>query len=935
MKLKLKSFDLIISLCVSFIWMVQAGFAVETREDLSESNQAIAIVLPESDADEEKASSTKDPTENIDDKDIFLLQDFEVSAEQDRGYYSANSLGGTRTNQLIKDTPMTISVINQELLSDMNLTEIDSLTDVVASAQTESATWSNRLVRFRGLLTRFQLFEFMPRQGPQNSYNIERVEVIRGANSLIYGQAAPGGKANYIGKKALFSNDFSKFEVEVGTNELFRAMLDSNLQVNDQWAVRLMATHQEKEFSQDYKSNHLDGFTAAVNFRPSTRTSFNLHAEYFDEVRLNPLGTFKDQTGPFGLTGILQGLPVTPDIVEYLSPASLQYMIDYNDGSLKSSNGYTPQLDINSADDLRNFYGAVTKNNSGTLNGPDQHQLREGFFFIGDVSHQFSENLSAKFAYAQENIEGENRMRRDTGNIYLSGAAKSLLQDPAQEPNKGNPSMPSPFLKPYWDLVHETDDTIAIRTTVSWKKEILGSKQQFLFGVDYDERSSTVESYREVWGDTVIDSDGTWPGRGIARDYVLLNDFAEGNWSGYNYDFVTHNSGNFNPDAITQGTDPSFLAPRLTRKGKVRTKALWVAAQGRYMNDRLHTLFGARIDDINLSNKTRNLQFGSSSEIEADFTEVSPSLGALFRLNQNLGIFVNYAESIESPTGWKLNPLGDTVPPELGRGIESGFKFEFLNGKISGQAIAFMIKKKNDSLSGLTDGQLARLYTINEYPNLYNTADEIKPYGRNVAGVETQSQGAELDLYYNPNKNLSFYLGYAYADAFYKDSPIDEPTGEKIVQEGQPVPGTALHSANLTTRYTFTDGKLKGWYLGSNIKYRSEAFYNRLFADVGSDGGVGVGNKDGVPDYVPIIDSTGKPVNGGNPVGYDLWLADNIETTAFLGWRGQFNKGRNNPKYNFQLSLANVFDARDLVVAGNNARYTDGRRISIKASIQF
>lgn len=55
----------------------------------------------------------------------------------------------------------------------------------------------------------------------------------------------------------------------------------------------------------------------------------------------------------------------------------------------------------------------------------------------------------------------------------------------------------------------------------------------------------------------------------------------------------------------------------------------------------------------------------------------------------------------------------------------------------------------------------------------------------------------------------------------------------------------------------------------------------------------------------------------------------------FVGWRGQLKKGRGNPKYSFQLTAANLFDARDLVATGNNARYTDGRRLSLKASIQF
>ena len=932
--------------------LLLCGLAAETPEESAEGNQAVNFVLPESEAAKEKAAKENGKTESVDGEEIFLLQDFEVSAEQDRGYYSANSLGGTRTNQLIKDTPMTISVVNQELLGDMNLTEIDSLADVVASAQSEGESFSNRLIRFRGLLTRFQLFEFMPRQGPQNSYNVERVEVIRGANSLVYGQAAPGGKANFIGKKALFSNDFNKFEAEGGTNELYRAAVDRNLQINDQWAVRLMATHQQKEFSQDYKSNRFDGVTTSVNFRPSTRTSFNLHAEYFDENRNNPKGVYQDRTGDYGLTGIFQGLPVAPDIVDYLSAEAMQYMIDYNDGTLQSPNGLTPQLDINSADDLRNFYSGISKDNTGTISGPDQRQLRKGFFFIGDISHQFSDNLSAKFAYAHENLDGDNRIRASANDIYLSARNKGNLRDPNQEPNDIDPDdpaddgeMPSPYMTPFWQTSYTTDNTNAIRTTVSWKKEILGSEQQFLFGLDFDGRDSTDRQYQEVWDGTVINLDGTWSGSARAKDYVLLKDLLDSGWSGYYYDLLTHISHNFNPNAnMGAGRNPisgrdgdtSFFALQRTRESDVQTQAFWLAAQGRYLNGRLNTLFGARIDDINLSATTKNWQGGALSEINEDYTEVSPSLGVLFWLNEHLGVFANYAESIESPNGWSLDPVGDSVPPELGRGMECGIKFEFLDGKISGQLIGYRILKKNDILNKLTNAQLERLYPEDKYDYLYDEDGVFSPLGRNVPGLETQSQGVELDFYYNPTKNLSLFLGYAYVDAVFKDSPKDEKTGEPVVDEGERVRGTAHHSANFTSRYTFTDGKLKGWYLGSNIKYRSQSYYSRLYADIGSDGnGVGDDHKDGVPDQTPIVDDNGDPYPGGDPVSFNLWLSDNLEVGAFAGWRGQFKKGRGNPKYSFQLSVANAFDARDLIATGNNARYTDGRRISIKASIQF
>ena len=104
-------------------------------------------------------------------------------------------------------------------------------------------------------------------------------------------------------------------------------------------------------------------------------------------------------------------------------------------------------------------------------------------------------------------------------------------------------------------------------------------------------------------------------------------------------------------------------------------------------------------------------------------------------------------------------------------------KFEFLEGRLSGQVSLFDITKENDMLSTLGTPQLERLYPVADYPLLYDDLDGtgFSPSGRKVAGIDTQSRGVELDLYYNPSKELSLFLGYAYSDAeTFTNSPVIE-----------------------------------------------------------------------------------------------------------------------------------------------------------------
>ena len=123
--------------------------------------------------------------------EFYILPDFVVTDDEDKGYYSANTLAGTRTNELTKNIPMTISTINAEMLEDFKMKTLEDLGNFVPSIEAEGNVYNNNEISFRGLLTRSQLYEFMPRYSPLDWYNVGRSDIIRGANSLIYGQADP------------------------------------------------------------------------------------------------------------------------------------------------------------------------------------------------------------------------------------------------------------------------------------------------------------------------------------------------------------------------------------------------------------------------------------------------------------------------------------------------------------------------------------------------------------------------------------------------------------------------------------------------------------------------------------------------------------------------------------------------------------------------
>ena len=223
----------------------------------------------------------------------YDLPDFEVTTDKDRSYYSAHTLSATRTNALIKETPATITVINKELIEDLNIGSIGDIDQAIASAVKEEDPTSDNALRFRGFQTTFQLFEFMPRQTPLNFYNVERTDVIRGSNSLIFGQSAPGGKVNLNAKKPRFNKNSERFGVLFGNKGREEYSYDMNTVHSNKFATRFMATSTKRDYLQLHRYNEYKGATLELSYRPSSQTQYRLHLERINSNRHFASGTYK------------------------------------------------------------------------------------------------------------------------------------------------------------------------------------------------------------------------------------------------------------------------------------------------------------------------------------------------------------------------------------------------------------------------------------------------------------------------------------------------------------------------------------------------------------------------------------------------------------------------------------------------------------------
>ncbi len=126
---------------------------------------------------------------------------------------TTHASGATKTDTAVAETPKSISVIAREELDARGVTNLNEAVRYVAGIALESGGIDNRVDDFRirgfdaGSWSNNVTIDGMRApQGSQwnrtmvDSWNLERVEVLKGPSAVMYGQVAPGGLVNQVSK---------------------------------------------------------------------------------------------------------------------------------------------------------------------------------------------------------------------------------------------------------------------------------------------------------------------------------------------------------------------------------------------------------------------------------------------------------------------------------------------------------------------------------------------------------------------------------------------------------------------------------------------------------------------------------------------------------------------------------------------------------------
>ncbi|WP_335113824.1 TonB-dependent siderophore receptor [Nostoc sp.] len=211
-----------------------------------------------------------------------------VTGEQD-GYSVPDATTATKTDTPLRDIPQSIQVVPQQVLRDQQVTRLNDalrnvpgVTTVFGSpGNSEESSFTIRGFEFANPL-RNGLADPLGGRSLELS-NIERVEVLKGPASALFGNGSPGGTVNLITKQPL-ATPYYALEATVGSYSYYRGAIDLSGPLNDDKTglYRLNVSYKDAGSVIDFAHDKNLLIAPVFSFAIGERTKLTLEGEYID-----------------------------------------------------------------------------------------------------------------------------------------------------------------------------------------------------------------------------------------------------------------------------------------------------------------------------------------------------------------------------------------------------------------------------------------------------------------------------------------------------------------------------------------------------------------------------------------------------------------------------------------------------------------------------
>ncbi|HVU15433.1 MAG TPA: TonB-dependent receptor plug domain-containing protein [Candidatus Didemnitutus sp.] len=734
---------------------------------------------------------------------VVVLDPFQVNTANDYGYRKLTSITTSRIGVAITEAPQAIEVISGEMLHDFDISSIrDAFNYSSSITKNSEEVLQSGSFKLRG----FQLPTFINGMaqppGPSNpgyisNDNVERIEVAKGPVGLFFGNSAPNGVANIITKRPQMINR-TTVSLGGGSYGYEKAMLDTQAVVSKDLGIayRLITSADDSHtrIGQDTSYNMVAGsvlvhpndkvrFEAefdATNFQQSYAANnawnFVVNPLYYqnvtnpDQTMLNYIKTKYGAATDAAAISVINSRWGVGGPTSYVNNWATDYFGAYGKIVYPHTGTTMPWSEISPLGD--SFTGA----------GPDSND--DGTTYLADASLVITPTDKTAIEYHW--IHSSNR----------ENFARQLF-GPNSGPLDAQGHIPSLTIGA--DVRQRNTDGDAQQLDFSQEVDTGNIRNRIVAGLEWSRnRDTTIRAAIDPSkAPTRTEPNGTVT-TGLATTQ-------------YYFPF----------------TEPLYplsttVAGALTgTPGIPNEYQSWYASyRATAFNDKLNLLAGLRSVKQLTSNSTA---YGDS--------ELTKTFGAIGEVSHGLYLFGSYNTDFVFSQGYTVNdasgrPIpGEGVPlgPETGKGLEGGVKLTVLDDKITGTISYFRVER-----NGVATSDIAR---NGSDPRNLDT-DPNNDVRFNLNGGLQRTAGIDGDLVWTPNRNFQVLANFTYMS----EARIISDPSINTVNIGVSADNARLYdkefnhrlakapvfASDLVAKYFFTDGSLKGAYVGGAVRYKGK-----------------------------------------------------------------------------------------------------------------
>ena len=363
-------------------------------------------------------------------------------------------------NQELRNIPQSITVVTEKLIDDRNLDTVKEVLKNTAGVTFQAAEGGEEDIRLRGfsLATTGDIFiDGMrdPAFYDRDTFNNDRVELLRGSASMLFGRGSTGGAVNQVSKQPRLIDEH-EVSTTLGSHNYKRVTGDFNIKTGESSALRLNAMVTTADNNGAGASVNKRGLAAAYSFGMGEKNEFTASLYSLDNKN-----------------GINYGLP-------WIRPTATATL----PGSTVPDNRLIPGLDPSA------YYGLASDRNYGTANwlalkhihrfdydSELQTQVRQGRF----TRDQHASTL--RFAGVYTNTPANNAALAAGTKFNPAVVALDNL-NPNTLINRGN------------NLKIQDIDTTHLQSDFTNKFSALGAQHELIAGVDFAVEKKVVYAER-------------------------------------------------------------------------------------------------------------------------------------------------------------------------------------------------------------------------------------------------------------------------------------------------------------------------------------------------------------------------------------------------------------------------------------------------------